>query len=524
MLECGAVEGEVFHRGAVQALAPVDSKVTPRLASLVRKELIRADDSRFLGEDGFCFCHLLIRDAAYDALPKATRAELHERFAGWLDEQGSAPVEREEILGYHLEQAHRYRVELGSPTTRRARSVNAPPATWLRPGVGRSLAATSTPSPTCSSARSRSESANPNASGSRSSSATPSTRPDESRRPTPCWPWLTTATRLRRTRPRGAGDRLQLHGSDGEPASTSRSSRRCRSADRHVCRARRRARSRPGRAAARSRDRSPGSVGVRASPRSSGRSRARGGLGRLGRASTRDRNAHDAGLANGPIPVGEAIAAAKSCSARRSPTACSRRCSSASSVCSTRWPPASTRRSSSSVQSSLVLDELDQLTVSSIYRGPAAYAKELAGDSAGAEQELHAQWSCVPRRRLSRHRPTHDRGGQHHRDFYCDQGRWDEAERSRSIRADPVPRATSGLRSGSRSRRGSRPGAASMRRYPLAERAVALADAGTGRTLRAQIWPVVAEVRRAAGRTAEGEPAMAARDSSSTSRRGTSPR
>ena len=55
----------------------------------------------------------MVRDAAYEALPKATRADLHERFALWLEEQGSDLVELDEIVGYHLEQAHRYRTELG---------------------------------------------------------------------------------------------------------------------------------------------------------------------------------------------------------------------------------------------------------------------------------------------------------------------------------------------------------------------------------------------------------------------------
>jgi hypothetical protein len=52
----------------------------------------------------------LIRDAAYESLPKATRAKLHEQFANWLD--GQELIERDEILGYHLEQAQRYRREL----------------------------------------------------------------------------------------------------------------------------------------------------------------------------------------------------------------------------------------------------------------------------------------------------------------------------------------------------------------------------------------------------------------------------
>jgi class 3 adenylate cyclase/tetratricopeptide (TPR) repeat protein len=115
VLQGGAVEGELFHRGAVQALVPEEPKVTPRLAALVRNGLIAADKARIAGEDGFRFRHLLIRDAAYEALPKAARADLHERFAGWLEEHGISLVELDELLGYHLEQAVRYRAELGQP-------------------------------------------------------------------------------------------------------------------------------------------------------------------------------------------------------------------------------------------------------------------------------------------------------------------------------------------------------------------------------------------------------------------------
>ena len=114
VLQCGSVEGRVFHRGAVQALAPDEPQVTTRLTALVRKELVRPDKPQLPDEDAFRFRHLLIRDAAYNALPKATRAELHERFADWLGEHGSTLVELDEILGYHLEQAYRYRTELGA--------------------------------------------------------------------------------------------------------------------------------------------------------------------------------------------------------------------------------------------------------------------------------------------------------------------------------------------------------------------------------------------------------------------------
>ena len=69
----------------------------------------------------------LIRDAAYDGLPKAARAELHLRFAEWLDGHGSDLIELDEILGYHLEQAHRFRTSWGWPTSERRHSPRGLP-------------------------------------------------------------------------------------------------------------------------------------------------------------------------------------------------------------------------------------------------------------------------------------------------------------------------------------------------------------------------------------------------------------
>jgi class 3 adenylate cyclase/tetratricopeptide (TPR) repeat protein len=114
VLECAAVEGEVFHRGALQTLVPAAPQVTPQLAGLVRKQLIAPETAQIPGEDAFRFRHLLVRDTAYDGLPKARRADLHEGFAGWIEER-AAPYELDELLGYHLEQAVHYRVELGQP-------------------------------------------------------------------------------------------------------------------------------------------------------------------------------------------------------------------------------------------------------------------------------------------------------------------------------------------------------------------------------------------------------------------------
>jgi len=115
VLERGAVEGEVFHRLAVRALADerLAADLELRLGGLVRKELIRPHPPTLRDDEAFRFRHLLVRDAAYDGLPKATRADLHERFATWLEHVDGDLPEREEIVGWHLEQAVRYRRELG---------------------------------------------------------------------------------------------------------------------------------------------------------------------------------------------------------------------------------------------------------------------------------------------------------------------------------------------------------------------------------------------------------------------------
>jgi predicted ATPase/class 3 adenylate cyclase len=116
VLERGSVEGKVFHGSAVAELAPdsIRQSVPDHLRSLARKELLRPQRSDLTGDDAFRFRHLLIRDAAYTAMAKETRAELHAKFAGWLSRVAADHIaEYEEILGYHYEQAFRYRRELG---------------------------------------------------------------------------------------------------------------------------------------------------------------------------------------------------------------------------------------------------------------------------------------------------------------------------------------------------------------------------------------------------------------------------
>ena len=116
VLDAGSVIGQEFVAGAVRDLVGEGTgpRVLGDLMALVRKELIRPDPSALPGDVAFRFRHLLIRDAAYDTIPKTQRAGLHERFADWLERvAGDAVAEQEEIVAYHLEQAHAYLTELG---------------------------------------------------------------------------------------------------------------------------------------------------------------------------------------------------------------------------------------------------------------------------------------------------------------------------------------------------------------------------------------------------------------------------
>ena len=114
VVQRASVEGRLFHRGAVSALLEDRAGLGGALLTLARKEFVRPDRSLFPGDDGFRFNHVLIRDVAYASMPKELRAELHGRLAAWLTRRADARLTgHDEIVGYHLEQAYRYRSELG---------------------------------------------------------------------------------------------------------------------------------------------------------------------------------------------------------------------------------------------------------------------------------------------------------------------------------------------------------------------------------------------------------------------------
>ena len=116
VIEPASVIGQIFVGDAVEHLVPdhVSPSVPLMLTTLTDKQLVQPDASRTVDEDAYRFHHILIRDTAYEGILKRARATFHEEFVRWADTVNrEGATEYEEILGYHLEQAHRYLSELG---------------------------------------------------------------------------------------------------------------------------------------------------------------------------------------------------------------------------------------------------------------------------------------------------------------------------------------------------------------------------------------------------------------------------
>jgi DNA-binding SARP family transcriptional activator/tetratricopeptide (TPR) repeat protein len=116
LIRSASVLGTKFSLAALMPLLPDDARpfAVRHLEALERKELILPSPPSALGNETFRFRHDLIQLAAYRSMTKDTRAELHQRVAQWFEAQAMmGTLEFEEIVGYHLEQAHNYRGELG---------------------------------------------------------------------------------------------------------------------------------------------------------------------------------------------------------------------------------------------------------------------------------------------------------------------------------------------------------------------------------------------------------------------------
>jgi tetratricopeptide (TPR) repeat protein len=148
VMEPASVIGLHFPAPAVGHLLP--DQLRPALGSylgtLQNKQLIQPSGETD-EDDAYRFHHVLVRDATYASLLKRARALLHERFVEWADpvnRERGREIEFEEILGYHLEQAVRYRQELG-PLDDHGRELGARAATRLARAGLRALERSDTP-------------------------------------------------------------------------------------------------------------------------------------------------------------------------------------------------------------------------------------------------------------------------------------------------------------------------------------------------------------------------------------------
>lgn len=117
VVEPASVIGLVFFEPAVEEMVPdaVRPLVPVELGALDEKQFV-AREAGDEDEEAYRFRHILIRDATYGSLLKRARAQMHERFVAWaerVNRERGREQEFEEIHGYHLEQAFRYRSELG---------------------------------------------------------------------------------------------------------------------------------------------------------------------------------------------------------------------------------------------------------------------------------------------------------------------------------------------------------------------------------------------------------------------------
>jgi class 3 adenylate cyclase/tetratricopeptide (TPR) repeat protein len=151
LLQDAAVVGRVFWTGAVMALTGQDLAATrDALGRLRVKELVVPNDpSSFSDEYEFAFRHALIRDGAYESLPKALRVEKHRQVAAWaLARAGDRTEEIAGLMATHLLEALGYaddlgeagpvRQELAADTYRWSRAAgDRAAALWLMPDAQR---------------------------------------------------------------------------------------------------------------------------------------------------------------------------------------------------------------------------------------------------------------------------------------------------------------------------------------------------------------------------------------------------
>jgi class 3 adenylate cyclase len=100
-----AVVGKTFWRGALEAMGAEDG-LTDLLGALEHRDLIRRDTvSAFEGDRQYSFTHVLIRDAAYELLPRTRRRNRHAQVAQFFEVATSETGEATSALARHWRDA-----------------------------------------------------------------------------------------------------------------------------------------------------------------------------------------------------------------------------------------------------------------------------------------------------------------------------------------------------------------------------------------------------------------------------------
>ena len=119
-----SVMGEVFWAGAAAQLVGEAARLDAALDELEAASILhRRPGSTVAGEAEWAFSHVVLRDVAYQRLPKSGRVVLHTRFADWLSELESG-ADLVEVVAFHLERscllARELSLRAATPPTERA--------------------------------------------------------------------------------------------------------------------------------------------------------------------------------------------------------------------------------------------------------------------------------------------------------------------------------------------------------------------------------------------------------------------
>ncbi len=110
-----SVIGDVFWPAAVSHVARSNGEVEAALEDLRERDVVEERaTSAIAGEKEYGFTHSVVREVAYSRLPKAHRAQLHERCGDWVAALPGGREEYTEIVAYHLEQACRLSRDVSS--------------------------------------------------------------------------------------------------------------------------------------------------------------------------------------------------------------------------------------------------------------------------------------------------------------------------------------------------------------------------------------------------------------------------